>query len=407
MPSLVCRFGPLAATRYCNQSLEGFLGNRFREGHDDLYLLQRVRLGMRLQPLSWASVFVEGQDARVFMTDRVAAAPPFQDAADLRQAYLQFGSADHGPLDFRVGRQELAFGEERLLGAGNWGNVARSFDAIRMGLHSGDSRVDVFTASVVVPVDHTLDHHIQGDNIHGIYAHFGNWIPSAAVEPYAFWRVAPTVSNEAGLRGKLNTRTFGIRLAGRLPQRFEYTTEMVAQSGSWSHDDVRAWAAFWRLGRELSSIPFRPVLRLEANHASGDSRPADGRRGTFDVLYPTPHDKYGMTDQVGWKNINHVSLIAEVKPRRTLVLQAKVHDWWLASATDALYSAGGALLVRDVSGNAGRHIGEEIDFQAIWTPHNKLSFAGGIGHLFPGEFIRNTTPGQSYTFPYVQLVYGL
>ena len=60
------------------------------------------------------------------------------------------------------------------------------------------------------------------------------------------------------------------------------------------------------------------------------TKPADGRHGTFDVLYPTAHDKYGMADQVGWKNVNHVGVILEAS-RGRLVLQAKGHDWWLAS----------------------------------------------------------------------------
>jgi hypothetical protein len=27
--------------------------------------------------------------------------------------------------------------------------------------------------------------------------------------------------------------------------------------------------------------------------------------------------------------------------------------------------------------------------------------------MFPGEFLKRTTPGHSYTFPYVQLTYRL
>jgi hypothetical protein len=143
------------------------------------------------------------------------------------------------------------------------------------------------------------------------------------------------------------------------------------------------------------------------NHASGDTDPKDGRHETFDVLYPTAHDKYGMADQVGWKNVNHIGLIAEVKPRPSLVLQAKAHDWWLASATDGLYNSGGSLLVRDATGSSGKHIGEELDIQLLWSASSRLAIGGGMGHMFPGSFLKHTTPGHSYTFPYVQLTYGL
>ena len=93
-----------------------------------MYLLQRMRLGVELRPTPWLTGFAQAQDARVSFADRVPPAPPLQDSLDLRQAYVQFGGESH-PLNLRVGRQDLAFGEERLVGASNWGNIARSFDA--------------------------------------------------------------------------------------------------------------------------------------------------------------------------------------------------------------------------------------------------------------------------------------
>ena len=386
---------------------EGFFGNRFQEGADDMYLLQRVRVGLQLRPTQWLNFFVQGQDARVSFTDRIAPAPPNQDSADIRQAYVQLGGAESQLLDLKIGRQELAFGEERLVGASNWGNIGRSFDAVRLGIHRGKYRVDAFASSVVVPRDHAFDRHIDGDNLHGLYGDIGAWIPRAKVQPYLFWRLSRTGVTEVGRRGRLNTKTVGVRWNGDLPSRVEYTMELATQMGSWAGDDTHAWAGFWRLGRQFSSVPFSPTFRVEVNHASGDSNPTDGRHETFDVLYPTAHDKYGMADQVGWKNINHIGLIAEVKARPSVMLQAKVHDWWLASARDGLYNSGGALLVRDVTGSSGKHIGEEIDFQVLWNHKTNIAIGAGMGHMFPGKFIKRTTPGHSYTFPYVQLTYRL
>ena len=385
---------------------EGFFGNRFVFGQDDMYLLQRVRLAVQLRPLSWLQFYVQGQDARVSFTDRVSAAPPLQDSADLRQLWVQVGESEKGFASLRVGRQELAFGEERLVGAANWGNVSRTFDAARLSLHAGRVRLDAFAASVVVPRDHEFDRHTDGDNLHGAYAAIQSVIPAASLEPFAFWHVAPRVRAETGTQGRLSSKTLGIRWNGQLPHAWEYTTEMALQRGAWGVDDISAWAGLWRIGRLLSDRGWKPRLRLELNHASGDEDPVDARHGTFDVLYPTPHDKYGLADQVGWKNVNHIGVIAEFRPRKNLVIQGKAHDWWLASSRDGLYNAGGLLLVRDPTGQSGTHVGEELDFQAIWTPRAKVQVAGGVGHIFPGQFLRNTTPGAGYTFPYVALQYG-
>ena len=346
---------------------EGFFGNRFTARNDDMYLLQRFRLGLEVRPTPWLNFYAQAQDSRVSFPTRVSPAPPFQDSADLRQAYVQLGG-ETKPFMVRVGRQELAFGEERLVGAGNWGNIARSFDAVRAGFHGNGYRVDAFAASMVVARDHDFDRHTDGDNLHGIYGQFDKLVPRAKVEPYVFWRLSPS---------GVDSKTVGLRWAGALPASFEYTMELAAQRGSRRLEGIQAWAGFWRLGKTFANARWKPGVRLEFNHASGDDNPSDGRYKTFDVLYPTPHDKYGLADQVGWKNINHIGIIGEVKPRPGLVLQVTAHDWWLASARDGLYNSGGALLVRDATGSSGTHVGEEIDGQVLWTVSKHVAIGGG------------------------------
>ena len=43
--------------------------------------------------------------------------------------------------------------------------------------------------------------------------------------------------------------------------------ELATQMGSWAGDDTHAWAGFWRLGRQFSSVPLSPTFRVEVNHA--------------------------------------------------------------------------------------------------------------------------------------------
>ena len=62
----------------------------------------------------------------------------------------------------------------------------------------------------------------------------------------------------------------------------------------------------------------------EFNYALGDANPGDGVRGTFDQLYPTAHDKFGLADQVGWRNIHHVRTGLEVRPHAELALTAAI-----------------------------------------------------------------------------------
>src|SRR5207248_3667540 len=64
-----------------------------------------------------------------------------------------------------------------------------------------------------------------------------------------------------------------------------------------------------------------------------------------------------LADQVGWRNIRDARTGVEFKPRAKWLVSGIYHNYWLASATDALYSTAGAVVARSVNGTAGTHVG--------------------------------------------------
>jgi hypothetical protein len=181
---------------------------------------------------------------------------------------------------------------------------------------------------------------------------------------------------------------------------------VAGQTGAFAADNVRAWAGHWLVGYTIAGARYKPRLVAEYNYASGDEDPRDGRRETFDQLYPTGHDKYGLADQVGWRNIHHLRSGIEFKPRAKWLVTGSYHSWWLASARDALYSASGAAIARSADGSAGRRVGQEADLQAIYTLSRQVQVGGGLAHIFPGTFLKKTTPGKPFTFPYLMFSYA-
>ena len=387
--------------------LEGYSGGSFRDDSSDAYYLNRLRVNLLIQPASWIKVFAQTQDARVAFKNTKPAAPPFQDTWDLRQAYLELGNSEKGVAGVRAGRQELNFGEQRLIGSADWNNTARSFDAVRVTLHPlSGVRVDAFASSVVVLQDGVLDHHKDGDNLHGLYGGLEKLIPGSVIEPYVLWRVSPRLRNEAGTLSNLSEYTTGVRWVGKLPLNFDYGLEMDLQRGGLGSDQVSAWAGHWVAGYTFAQRKYKPHVLVEYNYASGDRDPRDGTRGTFDQLYPTAHNKYGLLDQIGWKNIEDLRTGVELKPAKRWTTSAIFHNWYLADPHDALYNAASAVLVRNPAGLLATHVGEELDLQAAVTLNPAMQLGFGFGHLFPGEFLRKATPGKSYNFPYLMFTYA-
>jgi hypothetical protein len=386
--------------------LEGFDGGGFKPDTSDAYLLSRVRINMRVSPTQWMRFQFQGQDAQSFWKNTKPDAPPFENTMDIRQAYAEFGKAEAPTVLLRVGRQELFFGDQRLIGHLNWTNTARSFDAARLTLQHSKYKVDLFASSVVNLKEGTADKSSGGNDLHGAYGSITKVVPNATIEPYALWRLARGTKTESGLGGKTDRKVYGGRFVGKLPANFDYNIEAVGQTGSVGTDPIRASASHVALGYTLASVNKKPRLVLEYNYASGDESPTDGKQQTFDQLYPTGHDKYGLADQVGWKNIHDLRAGVEYRATAKLNMSVFYHSWWLDSPKDALYNAAGAAIVRVPSGTAGRHVGQEADIQMTYGLNAVTSIGAGYANIFPGTFLKNATPGKQYRLPYVMFTYS-
>lgn len=380
--------------------IEGFSGGGFA-ATDDAYWMDRFRLTATVRPAKSIVLVAQAQDARAFDKTTGSEGVPFRNTLDLRLAYGELGS-NH---TIRLGRQELAFGEQRLLGHLVWANTARAWDGARATFKLKRGQLDAFAATLVATDPARFDKSGSGHALYGGYGSFSKLLPRQVVEPYFIWRQSRGLTPEFGGTATLHQATTGLRMAGKLPRSFDYSGEAAVQMGSLGPDDIRAWAEHALVGKTLTGAPAQLRLFGEYNCASGDANHADGTRGTFDQLYPTGHDKVGLADQVGWRNVRHVRTGVDLKPSPKWLLAGSYHSMWLASVSDGLYNSGGALVARSLTGTAGRHVGQELDAQATYIYSPQLQINGGLAHMIPGEFLKNTTPGHAYTYPYVMVTY--
>ena len=385
------------------ERMEGFDGLGFNATREDLYWLTRFRVNATVTASKSLSFQAQVQDARVGKKTVGPTGTPFKAPVDLRMAFADVGAAS-GPVTIRAGRQELVYGEQRLIGHVSWLNAARTFDAVKATFRSKAFSADVFAASVVRILDGEFDKSGAGNRFAGVYGTSAKLIPQATVEPYVLFKRDVNLKAEAGGLGTLSETTTGVRIAGKLPARFDYGVEMALQRGSLGTDAISAWAGHWQM-RE--TLPGRATVRLigEYNFASGDKDPADNVRGTFDQLYPTPHDKTGLADQIGWKNVHHARAGFEVTPVKGFPVTTSYHSWWLAESKDAIYNVANAVVGRVATGAADRHVGQELDVQVSRALTPQIQAAAGYAHIFPGAFLKEATPGASYSHPYVMVTY--
>jgi hypothetical protein len=386
--------------------LEGPIGTGFANT-SDFYVLDRLRVKVRIQPKDWLEFFGEVQDSRIFFNHHIPNANPFEDSWTLWQAFAQVGSSTSGWVDALAGRQVLRFGDERVIGPSEWLNVGRTFDVARVDLHHPGYEVSVFASSVVPGSNNDLHNAIPGNNFYGIYGSFKNIIPRATFEPYVLWRLAP---GNFGLpetvgRGHLDEVTIGLHVKGTFSPDLDYDAEFDGQKGSLGASSIGAWAGYAGLGKTFPKIAAAPRIYIEGNYASGTKNPAGRDWNTFDQLYPSNHDKYGFTDQVGRRNLVQFRVGVEENITKKWILKQAFEGFWLATAHDNFYASSGAIAVAAHPG-ASRHIGNEVDLVAEYQFNKGLSFGFGYARLFAGQFLKTTTPGNDYSYPYAYLEYN-
>jgi hypothetical protein len=372
---------------------------------DDAYDLTQLRLGIYLQPTDWLGLVGVAQDSRVFFNHHVANAPPYQNIWDIREAYARLGKSNEGWVDLVVGRQMFSFGDERVVGPSDWSNMGRTFDTVRLDLHPSGVKVSIFAASVIDAIDGPIDHHIEGNNIYGVYSSFAHLIPHATLEPYILWRVAPgsvPLPETAG-HGHLSEVTGGARIAGTFLNNFDYDIEMNKQAGSLGHYSIDAWAGHWNAGYTFKNSPAHPRPFVEYNYASGNRNPNSDTWGTHDQIYASAHDKMDFADQFGWKNIQDLRAGASegIAPKWTLT--EVFNDLWLATNNDAVYGSSGAIAISAHPGATSNHLGIELDLIAEYRQNHHVF---GFAHLFTGRFLNEATHGKDYNYPFAYVTYS-
>lgn len=374
---------------------------------DDSWLLHRIRLGIEWQPLPWLHVTLQGQDARESFSDR--ADIPLQqgaegdDAFDLRLATLEFGHPKE--LSFKLGRQVLSYGDERLVGPLEWLNFSRTFDAAKLHYQQKDWWVDGFVSSVVRPHEshfNTSDFTDTQNSRHQVFSGLyfsSNSLPMQAADLYAFHL------HEESMLGGTDFLTLGTRLKGD-PLKlsgWDYTFELDGQMGQVLGKDLSAYAYHLEGGYNWLHSAWKPRLAIEYSHGSGDGNVTDNKVNTFQNLFPTNHPPYGFMDTFAWQNMHNLVLRLAAQPHEKVKTTLDLHGFWLADTGDAWYRANGTTKVRPITSSASNYAGSELDFTVNTKLNKHLDMLVGYSHFFAGAYLNDTGAGDDADFAYLML----
>jgi hypothetical protein len=344
-------------------------------------------------------MFAETQDTRAL---GYGGTPPatMQDPLDLHAAYIELKSGGDRGVILRTGRQEMAFGNSRVISIGPWSNTSKSFDVVRAALFRPGLRLELIAGSLVQADGARFDRHKPGEHFYTSYNTFSRLVPRSQLEPYFIAKTVKGVTGELGSHGNAVVYTGGFRWAGTLAARFDYSAEVLRQWGSWAADRVRAEAGTYTFGWTINDAAHKPRVSVDYSFGSGDRNPADGVRGALDLLYGNNQPFFSYTGMFSWRNIRTLRAGADFNARKNVKVVLDYRDFYLATVADAWYNAAGNRIVLNRAATS-RHIGDGPDTQLVWTagPYGRVTI--GLAAVFAGAYIRQSVRGGGYLYPYV------
>lgn len=379
-------------------------GIRFGARHDKNTAYTRLRAGMSYLPAPWIKFSGMMNDSRapLFGPD---ASTSDRNGFDLQESYIELFPDYKEGFGLTVGRRMLKYGDSRLIGTPDWGNVNQSFDQARLQYRFPKAQLELLFVSPV-KANEDFDRPVLGDHVIGTYNTFPKLLGQTTVQAYILRRSRNrpggfSGGNQAAGTDKVDQNIFGARLNGPVAAGINHTVEGVLQTGDVGAASFRAWGGVATLSRQWTVGGKKLDGSGEYKFASGTHNPNDpARNGTFDTIYASNHDKFGHQDLLAWRNMHNFRALAKCGLWKSFAVNLMYNNSWLASTRDALYTNSGGVIAQDKTGAAGRHVGQEWDGFVTYK-YKYHTFGAGYGYFFKGEFIRNATSGVNPNYAYV------
>jgi len=351
------------------------------------------------------SVFIQPQ-AVIINSHTVASGSQSFTQADLLQAYVQYNVDD---FSIRLGRQQLVYGDQRLLGHLGWKDVARTFDGVKGMYHAGVFKLDVFA---VHPADIlAMTPNPTAPNGKSLVT----WEDRTLIGAYSTYEIAPETGldayfinwkhNQKTAIGKgRNLNTFGIRLFGEW-RGFDATAEAAFQDGTWTAN-ISQQASAYAIQAGYTFDAWNTRIGFEYDYSPGDDKADVTTHKNFVFPFHTNHMHYGEMDFFSWGNMKDFRVSLKTSPAQGMTLTGDAHFFSLADAKgDWLNVVGTGNVFAGAPGYTQTKAGTEIDVKFAYAVSaiKGLKIVGLLGVFNPGAAVseRNGGKADSAKFGYL------
>ena len=291
------------------------------------------------------------------------------------EGWIEARTSAARPAYLRFGRQEVTWGDGRLLASADWSPTGRTLDAARGHASAGMFDFELLAALLDPPsplgvaFGQTAGPMSTGTELYGGQI-AASPAPLLKLELSLLARVRRHPQKEVG---DGDTYVGSLRVFGGPGGGWRYAVEGAYEvTRSLLDGEARsAYAGAGYLEKTLDSLTLSPSLRLEADYASGGT--PDGSRTPFDPILPDVHTLHGAMDLFAWSNTVQASARIGVVPWQWG--EAAIEYRYVRLAETGAWLD--AYLNRVGTGGYGAELGHEVDAWVSWRPWPVLELGGG------------------------------
>jgi hypothetical protein len=385
---------------------------------------QRTRVNVDAALSGGVRAFVELQAYDFWGTDTddslasESATEAGNDEVALYQAYIDMNNIADYPVMVRVGRQELVYGREWLVGNNDNGSnfSGLSFDAIKVVYAEEDIQVDAWAAKLADLDSSLLPATVTDDDtdFYGVYGKYTG-IENTDLEAYLLLVRTAVGPGDVDYLYTVGARAAGTwDVMGTLPGMLDYNAEVALQFGDdTGGGDHEGFAINLMAGYTFTDVQWTPRLEAEYAYFSGDDDILDDDVDAFSRLFSDVHYgdiELGGTLDAGATNLHILRIGGSAVPVEKLTVSADFLIFLLAEDdADGLGLTFGNPQVGDniigplFAAGDDDDAGYELDLTAAYQYTEDLNLTVGYAHFFTGDAVENAYGGDDdVDYLYVQ-----
>lgn len=360
---------------------------------DATQLWHRFMLHTNIELGNHFRFFIQLSNTARFFNDNPVVPEIDENQLSLHQAFAELKLQG---WSFRLGHQELFYGNHRLITFREGPNTRQAFDGLVVKRKFKNGSLDFFAVSKVISKQYVFDDESMHDGSLGIYGtqYYAN--RKLGIDYYFvnFQSRDRLYNYQSGYE---NRQTCGLRLFSSL-KTINFEFEGGYQSGKFNNLTIDAYNVLADVN--WSVLPSKKaVVGFAANLASGDKDSTDNKLNTYNLLYAKP--AYGLAAPIGATNMLSLAPYLRINPMQKLNVLTQLFFLSRNSIQDGTYSPG---MVQNrpkpnaLFATAKKTLGQLYVLETNYQQNRNLSFSFDASYFNAGSYPKASGHGNDILY---------